>query len=143
MSGVRMLGGWLVDGFFGILTLGALAAGDGVSGTVREILAAAILLAATGLAIPRTRARIGDASGRTVSTRLVAALLVVGIGVAPAVDPGAGPGTDGENAGNALEEPDETGGNGSDPGGEETATGSPTRGATRGPSSRSWSLTAR
>lgn len=35
MSGVRTLGGWLVGGFFGLLALGALAAGDGVSGTIR------------------------------------------------------------------------------------------------------------
>lgn len=79
MSRVRTAGQWLVGGLFVLFALGALAAGEEVSGIARGLLAAAILLAAAGLAIPRTRARINDASARTIPARLVAALLVVGL----------------------------------------------------------------
>lgn len=79
MSRVRTAGQWLVGGLFVLFALGALAAGEEVSGIPRGLLAAAILLAAAGLAIPRTRARINDASARTIPARLVAALLVVGL----------------------------------------------------------------
>lgn len=83
---------WIVGAVFVLLAIGALAAGEGLSGTVRGLLAAAILLATAGLAIPRTGVRIVDARGGTISTPHLAALLIVGLvagmEIAPAIDTG-------------------------------------------------------